>query len=96
MSQLRISSLKLYALNRQTEESSFFHLRCPSTWHHSFPSGSNGKESACNAGDLGLIPGLGRSLEKGWQPTPVFLPREFHGQTSLVGYSQCGHRVRPD
>ena len=27
--------------------------------------GSNGKESACNVGDLGLIPGLGRSLEKG-------------------------------
>ena len=25
----------------------------------------NGKESACNAGDLGLMPGLGRSLEKG-------------------------------
>ena len=30
-----------------------------------FPGGSAGKESACNAGDLGLIPGLGRSLEKG-------------------------------
>ena len=27
----------------------------------SFPGGSVGKESACNAGDLGLIPGLGRS-----------------------------------
>ena len=27
-----------------------------------FPGGSDGKESACNAGDLGLIPGLGRSL----------------------------------
>ena len=27
----------------------------------SFPSGSDGKESACSAGDLGLIPGLGRS-----------------------------------
>ena len=27
--------------------------------------GSVGKESACNAGDLGSIPGLGRSLEKG-------------------------------
>ena len=27
--------------------------------------GSAGKESACNMGDLGLIPGLGRSLEKG-------------------------------
>jgi len=25
-----------------------------------FPGGSGGKESACNAGDLGLIPGLGR------------------------------------
>ena len=30
-----------------------------------FPGGSGGKESACNAGHLGLIPGLGRSLEKG-------------------------------
>ena len=27
-----------------------------------FPCGSAGKESACNVGDLGLIPGLGRSL----------------------------------
>ena len=27
----------------------------------SFPGGSGGKESACNAGDLGSIPGLGRS-----------------------------------
>ena len=26
-----------------------------------FPGGSAGKESACNAGDLGSIPGLGRS-----------------------------------
>ena len=24
-----------------------------------------------------------------WQPTPVFLPGEFHGQRSLVGYSPC-------
>ena len=22
-----------------------------------------------------------------WQPTPIFLPREFHGQRSLAGYS---------
>ena len=29
-----------------------------------FPGGSDGKASACNARDLGLIPGLGRSLEK--------------------------------
>ena len=31
-----------------------------------------------------------------WQPTPVFLPGEFHGHRSLVGYSPWGHRVRYD
>ena len=30
-----------------------------------FPGGSDGKESACNAGDMGSIPRLGRSPEKG-------------------------------
>ena len=29
-----------------------------------FPGGSDGKESTCNVEDLGLIPGLGRSLEE--------------------------------
>ena len=29
------------------------------------PGGSNGEESTCNAGDQGLIPGLGRSSGKG-------------------------------
>ena len=29
-------------------------------------------------------------LEKKWQPTPVFLPGEFHEQRSLVGYSPWG------
>ena len=29
-------------------------------------------------------------LEKGWQPTPVFLPEEFHEQRSLAGYSPWG------
>ena len=33
--------------------------------HPGFPGGSDGKESACNAGDLGLIPGLGRSPGEG-------------------------------
>ena len=27
-----------------------------------------------------------------WQTTPVFLPEEFHGQRSLVGYSPWGHK----
>ena len=54
-----------------------------------FPGGSDGKESARNAGDLGLILGLGRS-PGGGQPTPGFLPGESHGQRSLVGYSPWG------
>ena len=33
--------------------------------HMGFPGGPAGKESACNVGDMGTIPGLGRSLEKG-------------------------------
>ena len=45
-----------------------------------FPGGSAGKESTCNAGDLGSIPGLGRSPGEGIRlPTPVFWPGEFHG-----------------
>ena len=44
-----------------------------------FPGASDDKESACNAGDLGSIPGLERSPgERTWQSTPVFLPRESH------------------
>ena len=41
------------------------------------PGGSDGKESTCNAGDLGSIPGFGKiPWKRAWQPTPVFLPRE--------------------
>ena len=29
---------------------------------------------------------------RAWQPTPVFLPGEFHGERSLVGYSPWGHK----
>ena len=29
---------------------------------------------------------------RAWQPTPVFLPRKFHGQRSLAGYSPWGHK----
>ena len=43
----------------------------------SFPGGSDGKESACNEGDPGSIPGLGRFPGEGnGCPPPVFLPRE--------------------
>ena len=59
----------------------------------SFPGGPDGKESACNAADLGSIPRLGRSLGEGnGDPLPVFLPGELHGQKSLVGYSPWGRK----
>ena len=45
-----------------------------------FPCGSAGKESTCNAGDLGSIPGFRRfPWRKERLPTPVFWPEEFHG-----------------
>ena len=46
--------------------SSFHPNQLPSSqWKTGIPGGSDGKESACNAGDLGLIPGLGRSRGRG-------------------------------
>ena len=51
-----------------------------------FPSSSDGKESACNAGDLGLIPGLGKiPWRRERLPTSVFRPGEFHGLYSPWG-----------
>ena len=51
-------------------------------------TGSEGKASACNAGDLGSIPGSGRSpWRRKWQPIPVLFPGKSHGQRSLVDYS---------
>ena len=63
-----------------------------------FPGRSEGKESAFNAGDMGLIPWLRRSpWRREWQLTTVFLPGDFHGQRSLVGYKSLGlQRVRHD
>ena len=53
-----------------------------------FSDSSAGKESACNAGDLGLIPGLGRSPGEGNDyPLKYLLPGKLHGQRSLAVYS---------
>ena len=59
-----------------------------------FSGGSDGKESACPAGDPGSIPGLGRSPGEmiGYSLHPVFLPGKFHGQRILAGYSPGGHK----
>ena len=49
-----------------------------------FSDGSDSKESTCNAGDLGSIPGWGRS--------PIFLPEKSGWQRNLLGYSPWGRK----
>ena len=56
-----------------------------------FPGGSDGKESACNVGNLGSIPGLGKCPGGGHGNPPQYSCLENpHGQRSLVGYSTWG------
>ena len=58
-----------------------------------FPGASDSKESTCNAGDLGLIPGLGRSPGGGLgNPLQYSCLENPHGQRSLVGCSPWGHK----
>ena len=49
--------------------------------HRDFPGGSDGKVSAYNAGDLGLIPGLGRS--PGWEDP---LEKEMSTHSSILAW----------
>ena len=57
---------------------------------------SDSKESTCSAGDLGSIPGLGRSW-RAWPPTPVFLPGECPWTEESGGLQSMGsQRVKHD
>ena len=51
------------------------------------------KESACQYRRQGFNPWV-RNIpwRRKWKPTPVFLPGEFHGQRSLMGYSPWGRK----
>ena len=55
--------------------------RLPSPAFLGFPCGSAGKESACNVGDLGSIPGLGRSPGEG-----KGYPLQYSGQANSMDY----------
>ena len=56
-----------------------------------FLGGSDGKESICNVGDLGSIPGLGRSPGGGHgNPLQYSCLENPHGQMRQVGYSSWG------
>ena len=62
-------------------------LRCSAD---DLPGGSDSQESACDGGDPGSLPGSGRfPWRREWQPSPVLLPDEFHGQRSLAA-AVCG------
>ena len=67
--------------------------RLPTPVFMGFPGGSDGKESTCNEGDLGLISELGRSPGGGHgNPLQYSCLENPHGQRSLVGYSPGGHK----
>ena len=62
----------------------------------SFPGGAVIKNPPANAGDIGDSGSFNPWVEmipwrRKWHPTPVFLPRESHGQRSLAGYSPWDH-----
>ena len=57
-----------------------------------FPDGSGGKETTCNAGDTGLIPGLGRSPREG-NGNPL---QYSHLENSMDRGAMRSHRVRHD
>ena len=60
---------------------------------YGFPDGAEGKASACNAGDPGLILGWGDPLEKEMATHPTTLAWKIPWRGSLVGYSPWGRRV---
>ena len=74
-----------------------FVLHCKDQGVRVFPGGSVVKNPPAKAGDtrdsrdIGSIPGWGKiPWRRKWQPTPVFLAGESHGQRSLMGYVHVG------
>ena len=61
---LNLDDMK-HLFNKPGIQSNFFQTLNFLFYNGVFPCGSAGKESACNVGDQGLTPVLGRSLEKG-------------------------------
>ena len=56
-----------------------------------FPGDASGEETACRSRRRRFQPWAGKiPWRRAWQPTPVFLPGESHGQRNLEGYSRWG------
>ena len=87
--------MQLLAFNTPSKES-MVESRNETFCIQGLPSGARDKEPACQHRRckrlefdpwVGMIP-----WRRAWQPTPVFLPGEPHGQRSLAGYNPWGHR----
>ena len=65
--------------------------RLPTPVFLGFPCGSAGKESTCNAGDLGLIPGLGRFPGEGKGYTLHYSGPENSMDCIVMGLLSAGH-----
>ena len=84
------ASAKWYLAGTATGSSSTFYI------FSDFPGGTRGREPACQCRRR-KTPRFDPWVRKipwrrQWQPAPVFLPGESHGQRSLVGYSPRGHK----
>ena len=79
----------LWASGDTPSISMFIHVTC-------FPDDASGKEPACQCRRHerhGFDPWVGKMpWRRKWQPIPVFLPGESHGQRSLAGYTPWGHK----
>ena len=71
-------------------------LNAPTWWSLGFSGGASGKESAWECRRYKrhkFSPWVGKiPWRRAWQPTPVFLPGESHGQRRLAGYNPWGHK----
>ena len=80
-----------YPLHHQRSPRKLFF--CPQkdmNWFSAVPGSSDGKASAYNARDPGLIRVRKIPWRRKWHPTPIFWPGKSHGLRSLVGYSPWG------
>ena len=95
-----------HLLSERSQTPKTIYNRIPFIWHsdkgktiewRGFPWWLSGREPACQCRRCRFDPCVWKiPWRKKWQPTPIFLPGEFHGQRNLVGYSLWGcKRVGP-
>ena len=82
-----ITGFSKVRIHRRSDNNDCAHFRCQMV-----AVVKNLPSDAGNARDMGSVPGLGRSQEKGMATHPIILAEEFQGEKSLVGYSTWDHK----